>query len=332
VKRADSQAPEIRYWSYTKNVGSKAMKTRITYIFILIILVPSCSLTGTKNKNDSVMQNRFFTKDEFNKFYGKEMVSSQDVYESMKKNGLKDYQFCHFDFNFISDSKEKLDSLSKFLIGNYSFKINSLKKLDNHWDLAGDAIPFPVDSDNIMYWALDLYLKGFQFDCRLDGYGAIVEKPVFPDLTIGKDDYYFSVAMKAYNNHNTGLAIIHWSTALKINPNDPNSYYSRAIAKNELYTWKAALRDYDKAIELAPKFVDAYINRGSVKDENGEFEGAISDYDKAIELQKDNAMAYFNRGNAKFNIGNKKGACLDWQKAKDLGAIYADERLKQQCK
>jgi len=291
----------------------------------------SCQ-TKSQKQNDLKMESRFFTTQEFNDNFGKEMVSSQDVYENMKKNGLQEYQYCQFDFDYISDSKEKLDSLREFLIEQYGYEMKETKKVDGNWNLWGNATKFPVDSDNILYWALDLYLKGFRFDCKLNGYGAVVDKPEYPDLDTSKADYFFDEAMRAYNNQNTGLAIIHWSTVLKIDPKDPNSYYSRAIAKNELYTWKAALKDYDKAIELAPKFFDALVNRGATRDESGDYKGAIDDYNKAIEIKPDNAMTYFNRGNTKLNMGDKTGACSDWTKAKELGAEYADERIKEHCK
>jgi tetratricopeptide (TPR) repeat protein len=54
--------------------------------------------------------------------------------------------------------------------------------------------------------------------------------------------------------------------------------------KNELYTWKSALKDYDKAIEIAPNFVSALLNRGGLKDENGDYQGAISDYEKILNI------------------------------------------------
>lgn len=73
-------------------------------------------------------------------------------------------------------------------------------------------------------------------------------------------------SMEAYNKRNLGMAAIHFSTSIKINPNDPNSWYSRAIVKDELHTWKAARRDYDKAIELAPDFIDAIVNLAANKD------------------------------------------------------------------
>jgi tetratricopeptide (TPR) repeat protein len=279
------------------------------------------------------MDNRYFTADEFNDNFGKEMAVSQDVFEGMKKSGLQDYQYCEFDFDFISDSKEKLVPLGDLLREKYQCKNIEIKKLEEVWDLSGQAPAFPVDSDNLLFWALDLYIKGYHFDCKLDGYGAMVDtdKPEFPDTDVSKADYYFDQALTAYNNGNKGLAIIHFSTAIRIAPKDPNSYYSRACVKDELYTWKSALRDYDKAIELAPKFVDALVNRGAVKDESRDYEGAIEDYNRAIEVKPENAKAYFNRGNSKYNKGDNAGACKDWRKSKELGADYAEERIEKYC-
>ena len=145
-------------------------------------------------------------------------------------------------------------------------------------------------------------------------------------------DYYFELAMEAYNKGNLGMSIIHFSTAIKINPNDPNSWYSRATIKDQLHTWKAARRDYDRAIQLAPDFIAAIVNRAANKDEAGEYTEAIKDYSNAINLEPKNEMAYFNRGNSKFNINDKKGACEDWNKAKELGADYAQERIDEHCK
>jgi tetratricopeptide (TPR) repeat protein len=277
---------------------------------------------------------RYFSEKELKNGFAKEMVSSQEVFESMQKSGLKEYQFCEFDFNYISDKKDKLDSLSNFLKQNYGYKMEEIKKIGKDWDLSGIATKFPVDADNMLYWAIDLYLKGYNYDCKLDGYGAIVDTktPSFIDLNIEKADYYFNEALKAYNNKNLGLAIIYWSTTIKIDPKDPNSYYSRAIAKEELYTSKSALRDYDKAIEIAPNFSDALTNRGALKDEMGDYDGAINDYSKAIELKPNDEKAYFNRGNSKYNKGDKPGACEDWKKAKELGADYAEERIREYCK
>jgi tetratricopeptide (TPR) repeat protein len=280
------------------------------------------------------MQNRFFTKAEFNNKFGKEMVSATIVYERRKESEMQEYSLATYDFAFISDTKEKLELLGSLLKENYGYKIGEVTKVDDYWEISGDATEFPVDENNLMYWALGLHCKGYELDCKLDGYGAMgnPKNQKFPDLQTHDSDYYFELAMEAYNKGNLGMAIIHFSTAIKINPNDPNSWYSRAIVKDELYTWKAARRDYDKAIELAPDFISAIINRAANKDEAGEYDEAIKDYTKVIELEAENKMAYFNRGNSKFNIDDKKGACEDWNKAKELGADYAQERIDEHCK
>jgi len=321
----------------------------VKYLLLLLLIVhmatakAQASKTNRIEKSDSVnnnnwikkdtMKDRFFTWKQFADGFGKEMVSASEVYERRKKDGIKDYAFATYDFVFISDSKDKLDSLGNFLAVNYGYKINETKKEDEYWELAGDATEFPVDEDNLRYWALDLYAKGYEFDCKLDGYGAMADpkNQNFPDLNITLYDHYFELAMDAYNKRNFGLAVINFSTAIKIKPGDPNSWYSRAIAKDELHTWKAARRDYDKAIELAPDFTDAIVNRAANKDEAGEYDEAIKDYDRAIELEPQNAMAYFNRGNSKFNKKDKKGACEDWIKAKELGADYAQKRIDNEC-
>jgi tetratricopeptide (TPR) repeat protein len=123
---------------------------------------------------------------------------------------------------------------------------------------------------------------------------------------------------------------------IQIDPTDPNAYYSRAIVKNELYTWKSALKDYDKALEIAPKFVSALINRGGLKDENGDYQGAIADYETVLKLDKLEAeqkqQAYFNLGNTYFNLKDKKTACENWNKALENGAEYAKERINEHCK
>lgn len=246
---------------------------------------------------------------------------------------MTDYSLATYDFVFISDHRDKLSNLSDFLKANYDYKLNGIKNNSDYWELTGDATEFPVDEHNLMYWALDLYCKGYEFDCKLDGYGAIgdPENQKFPDLE-KEADHYFGLAMEAYNKRNLGMAVIHFSTAIKIDPADPDSWYSRATVKDELHTWKAARRDYDKAIEIAPDFVSAIVNRAANKDAAGEYDEAIEDYNRALELNPEDEMAYFNRGNSKFNKNDNPGACGDWNKAKELGAEYAQKRIDEHCK
>jgi len=279
------------------------------------------------------MENTYYTWNDFTKNFGKEMVSAEDVYHSMKKNGLIDFSMIVFDYHFVSDKKEKLEKLNDFLLNHYPYKFEKYIKHKDCFELHGTTDSMTITQDILMYWGLDMAKRGYEFDCQLDGYGGSVDKePILPQFIDSKEGFYFDKAIECYNSGNLSGAIANWTIVLKINPKDVDSYYSRGIVKNELYTWKSALKDYDKAIELAPDFESAILNRGTVKDENGDYNGAIEDYNKAIELNPNNGMAYFNRGNTKFNMKDQEGACLDWHKALDLGEGYAQERIDKNCK
>jgi tetratricopeptide (TPR) repeat protein len=151
-----------------------------------------------------------------------------------------------------------------------------------------------------------------------------------------KEEAYFNEGMECYLKGDLSGAIINWSLTISINPEDPNTYYSRAVVKDALFTWKAALNDYDKALELAPGFIGALINRGNLKLENGDNEGALDDYNRVLTLEQNDreitTSIYFNRGNAKYLLDNKTGACEDWTRAMELGADYAKERIEEYCR
>lgn len=277
------------------------------------------------------MNNSHFTTKEFNEKYGKEMVSASSVYAQMTKNGFKANQLLKFDFDFTSDKKEKLDSLSTFLTKNYAFSLQSPKKENGHWILVGDAIELPYNEENLIFWVLDLYCKGYKFDCKLTGYGAMNHHKRL-DVKNETDATLFKKGIDALNNENFGAAIIYFTISLELNPKNPETWQARGYCKDEIYAWKAARKDYDKALEIDPNFVDALLIRATNKDEAREYKEALIDYDKVIELDKENDLAYFNRGNTKFNLGDKKGACEDWHKAKSLGSPNAQERIDLECK
>ena len=284
------------------------------------------------------MENIFFTWDNFIDGFGKEMVISDDVFNGMVKSGLKDNCLTKMDFTFISDKKDSLIKLSEFIKTHYPYSVQEVQKFGKIWEINGVTNEIPLTADNLLYWVLDMYKRGYEFDAKLDAYGGPFDpkNQTFPNLETLKGDYYFDKGLECYENGDLSGAIINWTLTITINPKDPNAYYSRAIVKDELYTWKSALKDYDKAIEIAPDFISALTNRGSLKDENRDYNGAIEDYNKVLSFEKieieDKQRAYYNRGNSKLNLGDKKGACEDWQQAFDYGATYAKERLNEYCK
>ncbi len=284
------------------------------------------------------MDNKFITWDNFTDNFGSEMRVAEDVFKGMSESGLKDNCLTKMDFTFISDKKENLNRLKDFITMHYPYSVKEVQKYKNIWEISGETNEIPITSEILIFWALDMYKRGYEFDARLDAYGGPFDpkKQEYPNLSITNEDNYFDRGIDCYEKGDLSGAIINWSLTLAINPKNPDAYYSRAIVKHELYTWKSALTDYNRALEIAPDFISALINRGTLKDENGDFKGAIDDYNTALIIEKidleNKKMAYYNRGNSKLNLNDKTGACEDWNTALKLGAEYASEKINAYCK
>lgn len=113
-------------------------------------------------------------------------------------------------------------------------------------------------------------------------------------------------------------AIDDFTAVLKLNPNVPDAYYFRGLARDLLEDNEEAIKDYSEAIRLDPKNTYAYNNRGTVYAELKDYEKAIADYDSALEKDAENANAYYNRALAHTAIGKSENALADFQKAADL--------------
>ena len=284
------------------------------------------------------MENNHFTWDDFVENYNSQIISADRVYNRMVDDGLVEFSYLEFDFHFLSNGKSKLEALGQTLASNYGYKLQDIYQRDDGlWDLSGVTTPFPVTSDNLIYWSLDLYKRGYEFDTELDGYGASIDKEnqSTPEFSKEKSDFYFDLGIDLYNQGNLSGALMQLTNVLEINPEDVDALYSRAIIKNELYASNSAMTDYNKAIELAPDFASALLNRGALKDENKNHLEAIEDYEKVIQLTNvDNETvqrAYFNKGNSFMQLDKMEEACKNWTEAKERGAGYAQERLDLHC-
>lgn len=283
------------------------------------------------------MTNTYFTWEKFVENFGREMRIAGEIFESMTGKGLKDNCLCSFDFTFLSDKRENLERLKDFLLSHYPYSITGLKANGSEWDLDGKTTEIPVTADNLMYWALDMAKRGYEFDAELDAYGALFDPAdqKFQVKDAAQEESTFDRGVQQYNQGDLSGALMSWSKVIALNPRNENAYYSRAVVKNELHTWKCAIRDYDAALEISPTFVSALLNRGSVKDDNGDYAGAIEDYNKAISFSAEDDItktrAYFNRGNTKLHLNDKSGACADWNIALQRGDPDAQTRIDEHC-
>lgn len=279
------------------------------------------------------MADRFFLVNQFPAKFEQEWNFAADTYQRMVAGGVKPYVYAAFDVYFVSNTKEKTEALGAYLTETYEATVTGISEREGLWELTADLPRFPVTEDHLICWAIDLLLKGYEFDCKLDGYGtfANADNNEFPDEDGSRLPWYFEEALTAYNKGIYSKAIFYFTSAIRIFPENANAWYSRGTVKDVLYMHAKAREDYDKAIELSPAFVEAHINRGVSHDSSGEYEAALADFAAAIMLDGNNGTAYLNLGNTRQRMGDIAGACTNWRKALELGQPQAGELLKKHC-
>ncbi len=106
-----------------------------------------------------------------------------------------------------------------------------------------------------------------------------------------------------------------WSAVIEVNPNDSANYVMRARTYTDLGEFDMALIDYTTAIKLDAKNGDSYIGRGYVYAELSERRNAIADFSEAILLNPKSDLAYNNRGYTYYELGENEKAVADYIEA-----------------
>ena len=123
---------------------------------------------------------------------------------------------------------------------------------------------------------------------------VIDEKP--PDANPVSFDYpqtyqaFYFQGLTLLDQNEPWDAIDAFNQAINLNPNTPEAYFNRGIARTVLATRIGVSRavnpieDYNEAIRLNPGFADAYYNRALAYLQLNNKEKAIADFQKAAEL------------------------------------------------
>ncbi|MCX6328379.1 MAG: tetratricopeptide repeat protein, partial [Bacteroidia bacterium] len=88
----------------------------------------------------------------------------------------------------------------------------------------------------------------------------------------------------------------------------------KKIDKEEISELKKKIEDCNKAIEINPDNAETYFSRAAAKEMLGDKSGAIADYSKFIEFNPDIKETYSHRGDLRYKLGDYKGAIEDYDK------------------
>jgi tetratricopeptide (TPR) repeat protein len=120
-------------------------------------------------------------------------------------------------------------------------------------------------------------------------------------------------------------AIMDYTEAIKIYPNDEISYCNRGFNLLDSGNIEGANLDYKRYISIksTKKYKSVYtssedsyvVNRGRIRYNSGDTKGAIEDFSEAIETNPNHAKLYAYRSSARNESGDTQGAIEDFNQA-----------------
>jgi len=136
---------------------------------------------------------------------------------------------------------------------------------------------------------------------------------------------YFNRGVAYFDKKDYDRAVVDFTQAIRLNPNDAFAYSYRGRAYAGKRDYDRAIADCTEAIRLDQNLATAYSGRGYAYERKRNYDRAIADLTQAIRLDQNLAVAYNSRGNA-YNNDVKRDydrAIADYTQAIKIDPNYA---------
>lgn len=150
-------------------------------------------------------------------------------------------------------------------------------------------------------------------------------------VEINKADHeaYNIMGIISYILDNNYDALLYFSKAIEVSPNNPIYYFNRyRVYFEQKQDYENALKDINTAIKILPGQGDHYQYRAYVYMALEDWKKAVADWDMAINLMGESWFLLKQRGLCKTWLEDFSGACRDWKDANRLSG-YQDSQLKE---
>lgn len=108
------------------------------------------------------------------------------------------------------------------------------------------------------------------------------------------------------------------STAVKLEPNDPDNWNNYGLYLSEAGKFEEALQALDKSISLKPNFEKAIYNKGNAYAKAGRYQEALSQYQLALSMNSSYTDALNNSGNCYVMLQKFDSALVYFQRSVDV--------------
>lgn len=94
----------------------------------------------------------------------------------------------------------------------------------------------------------------------------------------------FDTGVNHFNMDLYDEAIAYFTEVLKMDPDHPDAFYYRAVARANNKDFDRAVSDFTKALEMDPCDADIYIGRGQAWESMGRLKRSLADFKKALSI------------------------------------------------
>ncbi|MFW6323906.1 MAG: tetratricopeptide repeat protein, partial [Desulfovibrionales bacterium] len=107
------------------------------------------------------------------------------------------------------------------------------------------------------------------------------------------------------------------------------AFNNRGVSRIQTGELLEAVEDISMAIRLDPNEPEFFFNRALAYETGNSFEKALDDYTRAVAEDPNFAAAYSNRGMLYLRLGEQSRGCTDLKTACDLDLCRQFERAKE---
>lgn len=148
-------------------------------------------------------------------------------------------------------------------------------------------------------------------------------------LAQSKYDYFMTTGISLDNKGKSNLAVLYFDSAIAINENSEQPWFSRGIAKVHIKNFSEAVVDFNKAIYLKPALEDAYLYRHIAYRQTENFQFAYGDINTFIKMRPNDTIGRNYRFDLSLLLEEWDQAFEDLRWLSRLGdATYANRYLK----
>lgn len=124
-------------------------------------------------------------------------------------------------------------------------------------------------------------------------------------------------------------AIVDFSEAIRLDTQNDDAYYSRALAYTKMQNYQKALSDIQQAINLQKNKAIYFTERGTLYFELKNYEKAVQDLSQAIFLEPKNAHSYSFRALIRLALQDYEGALQDSEKSLKIDSSLTQSYAEQ---